>query len=201
MVKRSSLPPGAGDIASTYLQNWGFWLPGTNFIGPWRIPGVEPANAMWIFWWPGCGPASGTMRNHPGSSPPNMAKAMSGSPSLNGDSSFGPSSRSDPCRAVRQARVRADRRASAQQARCDREGGEPRLPTSGVGRHWPSPWSRGVREAARAFAGAPEGEQEQEHGEHDGAVAHGGPYQGIGGNPGEERGDHRRPRFQSSSRA
>jgi len=56
-------------------------------------------------------------------------------------------------------------------------------------------------EAARAFTGAPECEQEQEQCERDGAVAESRPGPRVGGEPSEERTNHRRPRFQSSSRA
>lgn len=43
------------------------------------------------------------------------------------------------------AMLRTNRPASVQQARGDREDGEPPLPASDVGRHWPSPWFQGVR--------------------------------------------------------
>ena len=56
-------------------------------------------------------------------------------------------------------------------------------------------------EASRLLAGPPKRKQEQEHGEDDGAVAHRRPHPRAHGDPGEEPGDHRRPRFQSSSRA
>lgn len=56
-------------------------------------------------------------------------------------------------------------------------------------------------EASRSLAGLPKRKQEQEHREHDRAVAQGSPHPWAGGEPGEERGDHRCPRRQSSSRA
>src|SRR5690606_22631071 len=56
-------------------------------------------------------------------------------------------------------------------------------------------------EASRSLTGPPKRKQEQEHGEDDGAVAQRRPHPRAGGEPAQERGDHRRPRFQSSSRA
>lgn len=56
-------------------------------------------------------------------------------------------------------------------------------------------------EASRSLAGPPKRKQEQEHGEDDGAVAQRRSHPWARGDPGEQPADHRRPRFQSSSRA
>ena len=56
-------------------------------------------------------------------------------------------------------------------------------------------------EAPRSLAGPPKRQQEQEHGEDDGSVAQRSPRPRAGGEPGQERGDHRRPLRQSSRRA
>src|SRR5690606_1594383 len=56
-------------------------------------------------------------------------------------------------------------------------------------------------EASRTLARAPQREQEQEHRKRDSAVAEGRPRPRASGDPGEQSGDHRRPRFQSSMRA
>ncbi|MFN4202624.1 MAG: hypothetical protein ACK4GM_06185 [Tabrizicola sp.] len=56
-------------------------------------------------------------------------------------------------------------------------------------------------EASRSLAGSPKRKQEQKHGEDDGAEAERRPHPWAAGDPGEERSNHRRPRFQSSSRA
>lgn len=55
-------------------------------------------------------------------------------------------------------------------------------------------------DASGALTGASEREQEKEHGERHGAVAQGGPRPRAGGNSGEESGDYRWLRFQSSIR-
>src|SRR5690606_29702128 len=56
-------------------------------------------------------------------------------------------------------------------------------------------------EASRSLPGAPKRKQEQEHCQRDGSVAQRRPHPWARGDPGEEPADHRRPRFQSSSRA
>ena len=56
-------------------------------------------------------------------------------------------------------------------------------------------------EAPRSLAGAPKRKQEQEHCQRDGAVAQSRPEPRVGGEPSEERTNHRRPRRQSSRRA
>lgn len=56
-------------------------------------------------------------------------------------------------------------------------------------------------EASCSLPGAPKRKQEQEQGQHCGGVAQRHPHPRAGRDPCKERGDHRRPRFQSSRRA
>lgn len=56
-------------------------------------------------------------------------------------------------------------------------------------------------QSSRSLAGPPKRKQKQEHGDYNGAVSQSRPHLRARGDSGEQPGDHRRPRFQSSMRA
>ena len=70
------------------------------------------------------------------------------------------------------------------QARSDREDGEPPPRASDLATSLAFSVVETFSETARPFAGTPECEQEQEHGEDDGAVAQRRPHPRAGGEPG-----------------
>jgi hypothetical protein len=108
----------------------------------------------------------------------------------------------DHRRAGRRRRLlRTGRSAAAQQAPRDRENGELPLPASSAEPHCFSQGFALLEGSAEPLAGARAGEQQEDDGSGGEREVERTPRQSAAAQGGEKAGDHRRPRFQSSSRA